>query len=341
MKFLSKRKNLKANKLRQSILAALTVGCVAVASPVFGDGKVTYDPVESALHIPVVHIGYDQYKVTMKHEETGEGPFKFVISELSLLSQLKFEDSKKPNFGKTLTLTELVAKFPPKEFKVFDPLENREKTFRGIPTNDVLDLVYGKDWQKREEVLVKARDGFASSIAVKQFLSDDSFLAFEQVNRPQFIVVKASDGKYVELGSFWLIWDNKDNPALQGAGSYFWPYQAASFDLVTFAERFTNAVPPDGSSEQVQRGFKATRTYCLFCHKVNGDGGWSASELIKDRTVIKSAEKLKEMILDREAHHEVSGMVLREEIPGRDQVADDIIAYLMAMEEAKKSGIFD
>ncbi|EDN70772.1 hypothetical protein BGP_0243 [Beggiatoa sp. PS] len=46
----------------------------------------------------------------------------------------------------------------------------------------------------------------------------------------------------------------------------------------------------------------------------------------------KSDERLKQLILDREALPEVSGMVLREEVANRDQVADDIIAYLRAMD---------
>ncbi len=339
MKSLSKRKNTKANTLRHAIVAALTAGSVAVAGPAFSDGKVTYDQVDKTLHIPVVHAGTDQYEVTMIQEETGNGLLRFVVIELSLTSKVSFQDSQTPDFGeKTLTLTKLVSEFSTEEFEVFDPLEMRNKTFRVIPVNDVLTKVYGDDWKTREEVLVKAADGFESSIAVEQFLNFDGYLAFEQVQRPQFIAVKDADGKYVELGPFWLIWDNETDKDSQASNTYFWPYQVAGFDFVTFADRFANALPPAGSSAEVQSGFEAARKHCLVCHKVNGDGGSKAPDFIKGGLVAgKSEDRLTQLALDRDAHpkSEVTGMVLREEIPNRDQVAAEIAAYLKAMDANK------
>jgi hypothetical protein len=325
-----------AKTLRTAIFTVLTVGGMTLTGPAFSDGKVTYNAADGTVQIPVVHAGSDQYNVTMQYEPTEDGLLKFVVTEASLLSQLTFKDSANSDFGNTLTLIEMLAEFQSQDIEVSDPIEKRNKTFRAIPINAVLTKIYGDDWQTREEVLVSALDGFKSSIAVEQFLSYNGYLAFEQVNRPQFVLVKASDGKYVELGPFWLIWDNLTNAELQASDSYFWPYQVASFDLVTFAERFTNAVPPEGSSESVQQGFVAARKYCMHCHKVNGDGGNKSADLIQAELIAtKTDERLKEVILDREALPNISGMVLREEVANREQVADDIIAYLRTMEAAQ------
>ncbi len=88
MKYLSKAKNVKGRKLCPAILAALlAIGCSAVMGQAFGDCKVTYNTSDKTLHIPVVHVGKDQYEVGMKQEETGECQSKFVVTEVSPVSR--------------------------------------------------------------------------------------------------------------------------------------------------------------------------------------------------------------------------------------------------------------
>jgi hypothetical protein len=330
---------MKTKTLHSTIFTVLTVGCVTIAGPAVGDGKVTYNPIDETVHIPTVHIGTDQYEVKMKHEETGDGLLKFAVTDLSLISQLTFKDSANPNFSRIFTLTEMLAQFPSITVEVLEFLENRPMTFRGITVNALFDTVYGDDWRNREEVLFTALDGFQSSIPVEQFLQYDSFVAYEYADankRPSFVLIKDNDGKFIDLGPFWLVWDNLSKPSLQGSVSYGWPYQLASFELVTFAERYPNSVPPANTTENVQSGFLAARVYCMACHKVKGDGGNKAPDLIQaDLVSTKTDERLKQLILDREALPDVSGMVLREEVANRDQVADEIIAYLRAIDASQ------
>lgn len=327
---------MKAKTLRSTILTVLTVGYFTAMGPALADGKVTYNPIDETVQIPRIHAGTDQYEVTMKREETEDGLFKFVVTDLSLVSQLTFKDSANPNVSQTLTLTEMLAEFPSMEVEVLEFLENRQMSFRGIAVNTLFDKAYGEGWREREEVLFTALDGYQSSIPIEQFLQYDSFVAYEYAEaskRPSFVLTKDSDGKLIDLGPFWLVWDNLSKPSLQGSVAYGWPYQLASFELITFAERYPNSVPPTNSSNNVQNGFLATRIYCMSCHKIKGDGGNKAPDLIaEDLVATKSDERLKQLILDREALPEVSGMVLREEVANRDQVADQIIVYLRAMD---------
>lgn len=329
-------KYLKMKTLRHAIVAALTAGSVAVAGPAFGDGKVTYNQDDKTVHIPTVHVGTYQYDVKMKREETADGLFKFVVTDLSLISKLTFEDTNNPNFNKALTLTELIAALPVKDIEIYDPVENRNKTFRGVSTNALFDLIYGERWREQEEVATVALDGYRSSLPVDRYLKYDSYVVYEDVNRPQFILVKAADGKYVELGPFWLIWDNETFPELKASVSYGWPWQLVSFQLASFADIFGNSVPPAGSPDNVQQGFLEAREFCMSCHKINGDGGKMGPELIETGIVEKTTHlRMKDLILDIDitltAFPDASGMVLRDELPNREQVADDIIAYLNAM----------
>ncbi len=293
----------------------------------FADGPVTFDFDSETLKIPTVHIGLDQYEVDMKQKA---GSLDFSVTSAKLISKLEFSNSD--GLIGTKTLTELAELLPIKEMEVYDPIENRNKTYRGFATNDVLDLVYGKSWREGEEFAVAALDGYVSSNSVEHYLTYNSLLAFEDANRPQFILIKAKDGKYVELGPFFLVWDNINSPELLDFVSYGWPWQSISFDLVTFNERFGKAIPPEGSSEQVQKGFKSTRKFCLACHTVNGNGGWLGGDIAFSANKFDDAT-IKSYITEPGAIDvDASGsMVLRDELPNRDQVADDIIAYLNAM----------
>ena len=223
MKNLSTAGNVKA-KLGSAILLATGL----LAQLAFGDGKVTYNPTDGYAHMPTVHVGLDQFEVKMKRE--GE-LFRFVVTESSLTSKLTFEDTENPDFSKTLTLTEIVDLLPPKDVDIYDPTENRDKTFRGVLTNDLLDLVYGKDWRNREEMATVALDGYRSSLPIERYLKYDSYVVYEDTKRPQFILVKSEDGKYVELGPFFLVWDNITFPELKASVSYGWPWQQERFHL--------------------------------------------------------------------------------------------------------------
>jgi len=325
---IQRKNSMRSIKRKQLSFALLSAGWMVISQAALSDGKVTYNTMDGTMHVPKVQVGLDQYEVRIKQQGN---ELKYVLTEATLISMLKFKDSENPDFSKMLMLSELAAQFPPQEIKIFDPVENREKTFRAIPTNAVLDKVYGADWRNREEMVIAALDGYESAISVSRFLKYNSYIAFEDVNRPQFILVKAADGKLVELGPFWLVWDNLNQPELKAWVSYGWPWQMGSIDFTTTAKRFANSKPPEDSSENVKRGFESTREFCMNCHKVNGDGGTKGPELIETGDVAEvSKEKLKQMITDLNATP-ATGMVLRDEIPNRDQVADDIVAYLYAM----------
>jgi hypothetical protein len=315
-------------------LASLTLlgGLVTITQSVFGDGKVTYDPDTEMVHIPRVQVGNDQYEAKMKYEAAQA---RFVLTEAKLISTLTFKDREQPDFTKTLTLTEIIAQLPQTDIEVFDPVENRNKTFRGVSTNQLLDQVYGEKWRQQEEMLTTALDGYQSAFPIAKLLNYDSYVVYEQVDRPQFILIKAADGKLVELGPFWLVWDNITAPELKASVSYAWPWQLSGFELVKFTDIFANSAPPANSSEQVQRGFLSTQEFCMGCHKINGDGGKNAPDLIQAGLVADNTNaKIKELITNINVAP-VSGMVLRDELTNRDQIADDIIAYLKAMATEK------
>jgi len=322
-----------AKRLRSVLATSLAITGMSISHFAFADGKATYNPLDESLNIPVVHAGQDQYSVNMKYESSQN---RFVLTDLNLVSALTFKDRTTPDFTKTLTLSEMLDSFTPVDIEVFEFIENRQMTFRGFPTRDLFDSVYGDEWRQKEQLVFTALDGFQSSIPVENFIKYNSYVTYgysDVKKRPQFILVKGKDAKYVELGPFFLVWDNLTNSELQARTSYGWPYQLVSFEFAKFSDLYPNSAPPADSTDGIVTGFQDTLLYCMTCHKVNGDGSKKAHDIILSDTVTNlSDDRLKTLMLDANALPEVSGMIIREEISNREQIADGIINYLRAID---------
>ena len=61
---------------------------------------------------------------------------------------------------------------------IYEPHEKRERTYRVIPFNQLMDKVYGPSWRKAEEILFTCSDGYQPSIPTAKFLKFDAGLAF-------------------------------------------------------------------------------------------------------------------------------------------------------------------
>ena len=324
-----------------TFLKAIVIASLGMTATVSAELRINYDPTTQILDLPRINLAPNHYSATAKYDPTSN---QLTLQNLKESSVLTFKDSKS-GLNKTVSITDLIANVPPKEIQVFDPLEKRNLTYKAMPTNAVFDFVYGTGWRTQEELLMTALDGYASSVSVSRLLSYDSYLAYDFAGknskglptRPLFIDTKASDGIQKELGPFFLIWDNLTKSELQSLGSYGWPFQMGTFDFVKYADRFPLVVPPATSSDQVKSGYAAAKTYCLICHTVNKQAGGSASELNIPTSVTETTtdERLLSVMLDISARPDVSGMVIREQITNRTQLAQDILVYLKEMAKNK------
>ncbi len=80
-------------------------------------------------------------------------------------------------------------------------------------------------------------------------------------------------GKTASAGPFYLVWINPEASAI---GPEEWPYQIASFHVLSDLHGvFPKIYPAVDAAESVQNGFKSFRKNCLTCHKINGEGAAS------------------------------------------------------------------
>jgi mono/diheme cytochrome c family protein len=240
---------------------------------------------------------------------------------------------------KSLSVEDLRMVAPVVSLKVFEAHEKKDRVYRAIPVRPVFDKIFGKDWEKAQEVIFTSIDGYQPSIPVAKFLAHDAYLAFAYEDGGPFTMVNTlQNNEKVPLGPLYLIWDNLHSKALLESGASDMPYQIKTIALSLEAP-YPHTLPPSGSSAQVQRGFAHFRKYCISCHTINGEGGGKAPELNYPASVTEyiKPEYLKRWIEHPQSIRYNTAMpALGQEIPDRDKVADEIILYLKVMSLRKR-----
>ncbi len=147
-----------------------------------------------------------------------------------------------------------------------------EVAYRAFPAPVALAAALGPDWaSKARAIEFRALDGYVSRIDVARLESGRAFLAFARADRRPFEVDNLGQNeRHIPLGPYYLIWDNRRDPALLDAGARDWPYQAAD---VVFADDTDAALRPPGFDPELVKGLSAAKANCLTCHQVNGWGG--------------------------------------------------------------------
>jgi cytochrome c2 len=239
---------------------------------------------------------------------------------------------------RTFSLSQLKMILPSAVVKVLDPYEQHLEQYRSFAINALFDYLYGDNWQQQEEVLLTCMDGYQSSLPVKYFLQYKGFLAYEKLDSSRFeITNNFLQQPVVELTPFYLIWDNVNQPHSSQLSQ--WPYQVMSIEFVTFAERFPQMTPPEGSSDNVKRGFLTFRNFCQDCHSINGDGGNRAMDLNYPINVMEYMDEAKLRIWinnPTDILPDTTMPAFPHHLKNREQQVSDIIAYLNTMAQYKR-----
>lgn len=256
-------------------------------------------------------------------------------------SDIGIEFKDKGQIVKTLTLSDLATVAPAVSLKIFEIHEKKDRVYKAYPARSLFDNIFGKEWEKAEEVVFIAMDGYQASIPIAKFLSYEAYFAFAYDSDSRFMMTNIlQNNEIVQLGPLYLIWDNKKSKELLEDGASDMPYQVKSIELTAFTTRFPNLSPPAKASAEVQRGFLHFRKYCMACHMINGEGGGKAPELNYPTSVV---EYIKPEYLTRwiespsSIRHNTLMPGLAQEIPDRASVTQEIIAYLKAMSTVKRS----
>jgi len=240
------------------------------------------------------------------------------------------------------TLANLRVQLPTRRIRVHEPYETGEAAFDALSFAAVLDIIYTTSWRDEEELLFSCSDGYQPTVPVQRVLQHRAWLAFDRVGETGFSILKLESGqrKRIELGPFYLIWENLDDAQMRQEGDYGWPYQLVGVDLIRTADRFARMLPPAGAGEAVRDGFAAFRVHCSRCHTINGEGGRIGPELNGPTSSVelRDAAWLRRWLDDPSQIVPESRMPrLNPALPNRERTVSAILAYLEAMSRAKSA----
>ena len=227
--------------------------------------------------------------------------------------------------------------------RVYEPYEKAEAEFLAYPLTEILDAVYSPSWRGEDELLFTCRDGYRPSVPVARVLAHSAWLAFSRPETGSFTILKRESGrdKRVDLGPFYLVWENLNDATIRQEGDYGWPYQLVGVDLVSSREQFRAMAPSTGASTLVDLGFRAFRIHCSRCHRMNGEGGEIGPELnpATGKTRYYDPGWLETWIRDPASMRPGTRMPpLNVDLPDRERTVQAIIAYLYAMSEGVQEG---
>lgn len=233
---------------------------------------------------------------------------------------------------RTLTLKRLLTTVRPVAVKVYDPYYNREKSFRAMPIERVLELGFaGHDGSLAGvEFLLRAADGYTVSLRGNRLLEGGAMIAFEDVEVPGWEPIGP---QRANPAPFYLIWTKKEQVSLE---THPRPWQLATIEIVRFEDAFPRTVPkglPD--DDPGWKGFAIYRDQCVHCHAINRQGGRVGPELNLPRSVVeyRPVDQIKAYIRNP-LDFRYSAMPPHPTMT--DEHLDAIVAYLQAMKTRKQ-----
>lgn len=207
-----------------------------------------------------------------------------IICSLALLasaSELTFTKGGKT--AAVFTPEALSAKVAPVDVSFFDPHHGRNKRYRCWPIKAVMDAAYGKAWDRTEysEIVLTARDGYASQSAAGKLTQDGGCLAFADLDAG--VGWEPIGRKKADPGPYYLVWTK---PEQSTENAYPWPWQLASIGLIRFEDRYPEVVARGAKAGSPEfKGFETFRSQCMRCHSINQQGGKIGPDLNAPKSV--------------------------------------------------------
>ena len=211
-------------------------------------------------------------------------------------------------------------------------------TYLAVPANQVLDHLLGYHWQSSDgDVVFSAADGYQFAGGSERFRRYKAYLAYARADGSPFTLVDKK-GQRTELGPYYLIWDNIEDPSLIMQGAYGWPYEVLQVDLRPVSAYAP--LLPASASRQARDGFVLFKEYCLICHQVAGIGGEKLSTDLRQSLCPWKESDLKALIDNPGEAFQKAGMPpLDAGLQGeeRRQTIDLLMAYLQALQPEGQS----
>jgi len=238
---------------------------------------------------------------------------------------------------KTIDLATLRRSCAVQTIEIDDPYYQAQKAFLAFPLRCVLELGLGPlDASfERENVFLRARDGYVKPATGARLSEDGGYLAFADARRtpergaPRWDPI---DRRQVDPGPYYLVWAK---PPQRDIHRYPWPYQLVAIEIAAFDAEYPHTVPRTAAPDSAAwAGFAVFRTDCIACHAINGEGGTIGPDLNVPQSIVeyRPAAQIKAYVRDP-ATFRYGNMPAHPHLSERQ--LDDLLAYFTTMKTLK------
>lgn len=182
----------------------------------------------------------------------------------------------------SLTKGELSAAIPAETFTAFDPYYRRAKTFRALPLAAVLAKGFPGVDLAREELVLRARDGYAVPMTGALLLEKGGYIAVADVEVSGWEPIGP---QRANPGPFYLVWREAGQGDLE---RYPRPWQLAEIEIARFETLYPHVTPPGLPADApAMQGLRLFREQCIRCHAVNREGGRVGPDLNVPQSIVE------------------------------------------------------
>jgi mono/diheme cytochrome c family protein len=238
---------------------------------------------------------------------------------------------------KTVDRPALEHACPVETVEIDDPYYEAKKAFLALPLRCVLAFGLGplSSTFDRENVFLRARDGYVKSATGERLTEDGGYLAFADARRtprggkPAWDPI---DRRQVDPGPYYLVWSKASQ---RDVHRYPWPYQLVAIEIAPFDTEYPHTLPRTAAPDSAAwAGFAVFRNDCIACHAINGEGGTIGPELNVPQSIVeyRPAAQIKAYVRDP-ATFRYGNMPAHPYLS--DRQLDDLLAYFTTMKTLK------
>jgi mono/diheme cytochrome c family protein len=229
----------------------------------------------------------------------------------------------------TLGRAELTKALKPETVEGFDPYYERHKRFRALRLAAVVERGFGtKAGLDKEELVLRARDGYAVPMRGALVMEDGGFIAFEDLDVPGWEPIGP---QHVNPGPFYVTWSK---PEQQSLDTHPRPWQLDTIEIARFDVVYPHTSPNAAPGTPEAVGYALFREDCIKCHAINREGGRVGPDLNvpKNITEYRPDDQIREYIKNP-ASFRYGNMPGHPDL--RETDLDALMAYLKAMKTRK------
>ena len=119
--------------------------------------------------------------------------------------------------------------------KIFNVFRNKKTSYEAYSFYELLNDVYGTDWQKKEKISFTSTDGYHQAALIAPMLNatknKKGYLAFKEVGFSEFEKFQKKE-KLIDPGPLYLVWTNFSDSDKASHGDIIkWPYQLIEINI--------------------------------------------------------------------------------------------------------------